>query len=245
MYMGARARILLVDDEPSICFLMAASLEDAGYEVVVSHSVNHAKRLLLSEIPNVVIVDIMMGDESGFALLAHIRKNPDTRSIPVVVSSALEVEREAFHEGANIFLPKPFSAEKLVDVINALASKEGAPQLMDRALGLLKERKFVEAKPLLHQVLDLESQGTYAAYAAFYLGEISRAENQSDAAESHYKTAVQFSPDFWRAYRQLGKLCSLRKDYHRALTYWKKSLLIQPNQPDIQDAIKQLQSFVR
>ncbi len=242
--MGARARVLLVEDEPSICFLMATALEDAGYEVVHSQSVSHAKRLLLSEIPDVVIVDIMMGDESGFALLSHIRKNPETRSIPVVVSSALEVEREAFHEGANVFLPKPFSAERLVDVIDGIASKEGAPQLMDRALGLLKERKFMDAKPVLLQILDVESQGTYAAYAAFYLGEISRAQNQSDVAETHYKTAVQFSPDFWRAYRQLGKICSLRKDYHRALTYWKKSLTIQPNQPDIQDAIKQLQNFV-
>ena len=115
---------------------------------------------------------------------------------------------------------------------------------MERALSLLKQKKFVEAKPILNQILDLKTQGTYPAYASYYLGEISRVQSDYDVAESHYKTTLQYSPDFWRAYNQLGKLCNRKKDYYRAITYWKKSLLIQPDQADVKEAISKMQNLV-
>lgn len=242
--MGKTVRVLLVEDELSISFLMSTALEDAGYEVIVAKDVSQAKRLLNSEIPDVIITDIMMPGESGFSLLSYVRKSSDLRLIPVIVSTMLEVEQEAFHEGATAFLAKPFTTERLVDLVNQTVLKDGAPQLIERALGFLKKKQFSEARPILFQILDLKTQGIFPAYASYYLGEISRVSNEYDQAESHYKNTVQYSPDFWRAYNQLGKICNRKKDYHRALTYWKKSLVIHPEQPELKDAIAKIQDLV-
>jgi len=239
-----KTRVLVVDDEPDVRMLMSTALEDSGFDVVVAKDVPTAKKLLLSEIPDIVVTDLMMPEESGFSLISYLKDNAATKGTPIIVTSVMESENEVAQQGATAFLPKPFTADELVDLITQLAHKEDIPHMMERALEYIRARNYPEAEKVLHEILNSGEQGTYPAYAAFYLGEITRIQGNKDQAENFYKTAVQHGADFWRAYNELGNLAQGRNDLHRAIAYWKRSLAINTDQQSLKDLVDRLQKEV-
>jgi len=242
--MSVKPRVLVVDDESDVLMLMATSLEDNGFEVVSAKDVPSAKRLLLSEIPDVIVTDLMMPEESGFSFLAYVRQNAATKSTPIIVTSVMDSENEAIQAGAEAFLPKPFSTNELVDLVKQLIGKEEIPQLMEKAFNLIKAKNYKEAEAILRQILKGGGEGTYPAYAAFYLGEITRITGNLEEAENFYKMAVQHGPDSWRAYNELGNIYYSRHDYHRTIAYWKRSLAINAEQPALKETLDRLQKEV-
>jgi twitching motility two-component system response regulator PilH len=239
-----KTRVLVVDDEPDVRMLMSTALEDSGFDVVIAKDVPTAKKLLLSEIPDIVITDLMMPEESGFSLISYLRENPATKNTPIIVTSVMESENEVMQQGAEAFLPKPFSADEPVDLVSQLAHKEDIPHMMERALEYIRARNYKQAEGVLQEILQSGEQGTYPAYAAFYLGEITRIMGNKDEAENFYKLAVQHGPDFWRAYNELGNLAQARNDLHRAIAYWKRSLGINTDQQSLKELVERLQKEV-
>jgi two-component system phosphate regulon response regulator PhoB len=123
------ARILLVNDEPDLMDVCKMALEIAGHTVVTLIDASEALELAIRFQPELIGLDWVMPEMSGEDVLLQLRATPETRSIPVLVISALEgLEPEARRLGAVGFLPKPFRAEELNRAVNNVL-RANAPAL--------------------------------------------------------------------------------------------------------------------
>jgi DNA-binding NtrC family response regulator len=115
-------KILVVDDDVNLAFLLQQRLESEGFEVENANSVTAGYLTYRSFKPDLVLTDISMGDESGFDLMHRIRNDaPRIKTIYMTGDlnrhlSALEQERNQHHA---MFLSKPFSQRNLLDSISA------------------------------------------------------------------------------------------------------------------------------
>jgi len=115
-------KILVVDDDVNLAFLLQQRLESEGFEVENANSVTAGYSTYRSFKPDLVLTDISMGDESGFDLMHRIRNDaPGIKTIYMTGDlsrhlSALEQERNQHHA---MFLSKPFSERNLLDSISA------------------------------------------------------------------------------------------------------------------------------
>jgi two-component system, OmpR family, alkaline phosphatase synthesis response regulator PhoP len=240
----AKNRVLVVDDEPDVLMLTCTALEDAGFDVIGAKDVPQARKLLLSEIPDVIVTDLMMPDESGYSLIKYIREKTGIKNTPIVVTSVLDSEAEVLQQGADVYLPKPFTPEELIKMVTDLVNREEVPKLIEKSRDLIRQKNYHEAKKVLKQVIDGGVDETYLAFASFYLGEICRHTGKTEEAENHYKQAIQNSTQFWRAYNELGNIYHARSDVRRALAYWEKSLLINPDQKELKESVNKLQKEI-
>ncbi len=115
-------KILVVDDEASICEILQLNLEAEGYEVDVAYSAEEAMRLKLSQY-SLIILDIMMGDISGYKLLQYIRSNSAIAEIPVIFCSAKDSSDDTItglNLGADDYISKPFLAREVVARVKSL-----------------------------------------------------------------------------------------------------------------------------
>jgi two-component system KDP operon response regulator KdpE len=111
--------MLVVDDEPPIRRLLRTTLAAAGYHVVEADSAAAALRLMVTEKPDLVLLDLGLPDRSGIELIGEIRQ---TSPAPVVVLSARHDERsmvEALDLGADDYVAKPFGMAELMARIRA------------------------------------------------------------------------------------------------------------------------------
>lgn len=117
-----RARILAIDDDPSILGLLRLHLENAGYEVLVAADGIVGGHLALNAAPDLVLVDVMMPWLSGYDLVEALKADPATRHIPVVfLTSDDEVEERSGKLGAQAYLKKPVHVDRLIEVIALFA----------------------------------------------------------------------------------------------------------------------------
>ena len=106
-----KQKILIVDDEPFNVDYIEQELEDQGYETISAVNGQEALDKVTSEIPDLILLDIMMPVMDGFEVLSRLKENPGTRGIPVIVISAsndLKSVARGIHLGAEDYLPKPF-----------------------------------------------------------------------------------------------------------------------------------------
>jgi len=114
------AKILIVEDSPSMRSLVRETLQDEGYEVIESVDGRHALGLLESMIPDLIITDINMPNLDGLALLREIRRLPSLRFTPVLVltsESATDLKESGRAAGATGWLVKPFDPDQLRRVV--------------------------------------------------------------------------------------------------------------------------------
>jgi len=108
------ARILVVDDEPSVRFLMRVAFEIAGHQVEEAPNGLAAIRAIESgEVPDLLATDFMMPLMNGGELIARLRANPATTTVPVIlVSASAGSERKT---AADLFIRKPFDPATLAE----------------------------------------------------------------------------------------------------------------------------------
>src|SRR5687767_13952110 len=116
------ARILVVDDEPDMLFLLRINLEHAGHEVVTEPDGRAALASVRSDPPDVLILDLMMPDIDGWAVLEEVKADRDERlrSMPIVMFTALgghELQARGAIEGAVRWLTKPVPMDTLLAVV--------------------------------------------------------------------------------------------------------------------------------
>ncbi|MCK5219047.1 response regulator [bacterium] len=119
--------IVIVDDDASILELFHDVLEGAGFKVQIFMRGWEALQAVSRERPDLVILDIMMPRVNGFEVCQILKENPKTRSIPVIFLTALshqEALRRAAEGGADDFLVKPCTPEKLIKHVNRYLEKE-------------------------------------------------------------------------------------------------------------------------
>ncbi len=114
---SASGKVLLADDNADMRDYVRRILEEAGYDVIAAADGAAALALARSEQPELVLSDVMMPNLDGFALLATLRSEPQTREMPVILLSARageEAKLEGLQQGADDYLTKPFSTRELI-----------------------------------------------------------------------------------------------------------------------------------
>jgi two-component system OmpR family response regulator len=120
----ASARLLVVDDEPTILELLSGSLRLAGFEVVTAASGVQAVRAAASSRPDLVLLDVMMPDGDGFEALRRIRSGGS--EVPVIFLTARDEVPDrvrGFSMGGDDYVTKPFSLEELLGRIRAVLKR--------------------------------------------------------------------------------------------------------------------------
>jgi sigma-B regulation protein RsbU (phosphoserine phosphatase) len=123
----SRSKILIVDDESFNVDYLEQELEDLGYETVSAVNGQDALGKVQSEIPDLVLLDIMMPVMDGFETLGCLKANPSTRDIPVIIISAdsdLRSVVRGIEMGAEDYLPKPFEPTLLRARISSSLEKK-------------------------------------------------------------------------------------------------------------------------
>lgn len=126
---NGRGRIVVVDDEPSMCAMVASMLEEAGYVPTVTTDPRTAVDLVRREKAVLVLVDISMPHMDGYALMEALRADPATSGCPVMFITgnlAFSQRMQAFQRGARDYVAKPFTAEKLLGKIARILSDREA-----------------------------------------------------------------------------------------------------------------------
>mgnify|MGYP003543095819 CR=1 FL=1 len=148
-------RILVVDDEEDLCEILKFNLEIEGYDVDTANSAEEALKLDLPKY-NLLLLDVMMGEISGFKMARMLKKNPETANIPIIFITAKDTENDTitgFNLGADDYISKPFSLREVQARVKAVLRRTGAngteekPQLLQyQGLSIDVEKKKVNSK---------------------------------------------------------------------------------------------------
>lgn len=117
-----RTRILVIDDEESLCEILKFILTKEGYEVDTANSAEEALGLNLAAY-DLAIADIMMEKMSGYDLVRHVRNNAATEHLPVILCSALSGEDDTvmgLNIGADDYITKPFKNSEVIARVRAV-----------------------------------------------------------------------------------------------------------------------------
>ncbi|WP_228084977.1 response regulator [Mucilaginibacter sp. JRF] len=113
--------ILICDDDEGILDMLELILEETGYKIIPIKNSLHIYDEIEKQNPDLILLDLWMPVLSGDQVLRTLRKNPETKSLPVIVISASrEGERIANEAGANLFLAKPFDLDILIDRVQEI-----------------------------------------------------------------------------------------------------------------------------
>jgi PAS domain S-box-containing protein len=116
--------ILVVDDEPHIRELLRQELESEGYLVRAAQDGIEALQLVKECPPDLIILDVMMPNISGFDLAAVLKNNPATMNIPTIILSIIQDKERGYRLGVDRYLNKPIDTELLLSDIKTLLTQE-------------------------------------------------------------------------------------------------------------------------
>jgi DNA-binding response OmpR family regulator len=115
--MTKQKKILICDDEPFVLRLLQVHFERNNFEVTIASDGREALRHLVAGTPDVCLLDVMMPYVSGLEVLTHIRTNPKTEALPVVLLTVKAQDDDVYqgyNRGADMYLTKPFDPEEIV-----------------------------------------------------------------------------------------------------------------------------------
>ena len=142
-------KILVVDDEPDLREILQCNLEAAGYDVDTASSAEEALQMM-NRCPSLVLLDVMMGGMSGFALAKVLRKERGLK-VPIIFLTAKDTEEDLLHGfsvGADDYISKPFSLQEVMARVKAVLRRAEVTESAERPtsaelLQLDAERKVV------------------------------------------------------------------------------------------------------
>ena len=115
-------RILVVDDEEDLCEILKFNLENEGYEVDTANSAEEALKMDLPQY-HLLLLDVMMGEISGFRMANMLKKDKKTAQIPIIFITAKDTENDTitgFNLGADDYISKPFSLREVMVRVKAV-----------------------------------------------------------------------------------------------------------------------------
>jgi twitching motility two-component system response regulator PilH len=114
------AKVLIVDDSPAQVFTLKKLIEDWGHETLIAENGDQALQIARDELPNVILMDIVMPGMSGFQVTRKLSKDQTTHGIPVIFVSTKDGEADrvwGMRQGATAFVTKPVNPELLMTAI--------------------------------------------------------------------------------------------------------------------------------
>jgi len=115
-------KILIVDDEVHLVKILEFTLQHAGFEVVSCGNGTEAVEKLISEKPDLAILDLMLPGIDGYEVCRRIKRDRELRGIPVIILSARDFREEGLEHPipADAFMRKPFNTDRLIMTIEKL-----------------------------------------------------------------------------------------------------------------------------
>lgn len=136
--MKQNQRILVVDDEQDLLEILKFNLETEGYEVATASSAEEALQMDIASF-SLLLLDVMMGGMSGFAMVRKLKEKPTTANVPIIFLTARDTENDTvtgFNLGADDYISKPFSLREVMVRVRAVlrrtatSADEGEPQVL-------------------------------------------------------------------------------------------------------------------
>lgn len=124
----AAKKILIVDDNKHIRMLVKATLKVRSYEVIEAEDGEAGVETAVAELPDLVLLDVMMPKMDGFEVLKLLRKRPETKDMPIVMLTTAAQEADqirGWDSGADDYMIKPFNPTALLDVVERCLSATG------------------------------------------------------------------------------------------------------------------------
>lgn len=160
-------KILVVDDEQDICEILQFNLETEGYEVDVANSAEEALKLDLKNY-QLLLLDVMMGEISGFQMARIMKQKEDTANIPIIFITALDNENDTvkgLNIGADDYIAKPLSIREVKARVRAVLRRTAKEKIIEadehttigyEGLKIDEERKLVTVNGKEVQLTKLE-----------------------------------------------------------------------------------------
>lgn len=130
-------KILVVDDEESLCEILQFNLEVEGYEVDTASSAEQALGMH-PERYSLILLDVMMGEMSGFKMARILKSNPETARVPVIFCTARDTEDDTvagLNLGADDYIAKPFSIREVLARVRSVLRRTASPQTESEVIG--------------------------------------------------------------------------------------------------------------
>jgi DNA-binding response OmpR family regulator len=124
-----QVRILVVDDEESLCEILKFNLTQAGYEVDTANSAEEALTMNVASY-DLLLLDVMMGEISGFQMASILKKSRATSAIPIIFCTAKDTEEDilkGLDMGADDYISKPFSVKEIVARVKTILRRSNHP----------------------------------------------------------------------------------------------------------------------
>jgi adenylate cyclase len=193
--MPPQSRILVVDDDPKNCKLLQAVLAPLGYTVNSAKSGPEALDLIAAEPPDLVLLDIVMPQLSGYEVCRKLRDAAATRALPVIMltSSGDQDKVSAIEAGADDFIARPFDQmELLARVRSLLRIKQYHDTIQAQAAELAEWTSLLETR-VKAQVEELERLGRLRRFLSPQLAEVIISTDYESLLQSHRREiAVAF-----------------------------------------------------
>lgn len=171
-------KILVIDDLPENVFMLQDRLEHEGYEVITAYNGSTGIEKALSELPDLILLDVMMPDITGIEVCRKLVNDPATKDIPIILvtaKSGADDTREGLEAGAFDYIKKPFNRiELLARVKSALKLSEAHKLLLEAEKRDTFMATVVTANHKIKQPLTLLSLSSAAIKRELEKDEISR-----------------------------------------------------------------------
>jgi len=110
-------KILIVEDDQTMTRLLETLLSLDGYESVATPRPEAVLPTIRQSSPNLVVMDLHLGQVNTLDILRQLRKDPELQFIPVIIVSGMDAEEDCQRAGADVFMLKPYSPNKLLEII--------------------------------------------------------------------------------------------------------------------------------
>ncbi len=114
-------KILIVDDEPNILLSLEFLFKKEGFQVLIARDGEEALEIIEDQIPELIILDIMMPKVDGYQVCSHVKSHhPDTRVIFLTAKSKMKDMQKGLDLGADLYLTKPFSTKEIIAQVKSI-----------------------------------------------------------------------------------------------------------------------------
>ncbi|BAY89012.1 MULTISPECIES: CHASE2 domain-containing protein [unclassified Tolypothrix] len=210
---GSAPQILIVDDDENHRALLINLLQQIGCRILEASEGKQGLALAKEYIPDVILLDLAMPNMDGFELMVHLQSQPQTRSIPIIVSSANVFEenrQRSLEAGATAFVPKPLQVEELLNALRSVLKVEWiyaqpAPQQSSAPLEQPLESEFVlPSQDILQHMYHLAMMGDIPAIEGIIEELVEQNSQYSNLANELKQLTATF---------QTGKIRKLLKSF--------------------------------
>ena len=127
-----KAKILIIDDQPSEVKMVKMALEQANYEVCYAYNGKEGINKAVQEKPDLILLDIMMPEKDGFITCGELKKKPETSSVPIIILTSIESSSLVFPDAqsaadsphADEYIDKPVDPNFLLKRVERLLKKQ-------------------------------------------------------------------------------------------------------------------------